>query len=306
MGVVIWIISGFFLTLVLRYVFSSALYKKQISAFRISTAAFLPLALSIAWILEWNFLNPVFLMKTRYPCFDSLKNFILDFVFDHGPFYLWTFFYFGIKSWYSFIDHKIKAERAMSMFNYAKLQMLRYQLNPHFLFNSLNSIKALIHENQELAETMVTSLSDFLRATLKYNEELSITVSEELEITEKYLTIEKIRYEERLDYKIRADAGVLDVKIPCLITQPLIENSIKYGLFSNPSGIKLNVSFLKGDKKLIIEVSNSGTLFPNWSKGIGLKNLIERLDNSYPEKAEFALIQENHMVIARIIMPSEA
>jgi len=304
-GILLWLITGFLLTLMLRIVYKSEFYRKQHSILRIGIAVVLPLILSLIWILEFNLISPVFEMKTRYSIFDSFKNFILDFVFVHGPFYLWTFFYFGIKSWYSFVDQKIRAEKAISMLNYANLQMLRYQLNPHFLFNSLNSIKALIHENQEIAERTVTSLSEFLRATLQYNERLMIQVSEELSIIEKYLSIEKIRYEERLDYSIESDEDVKAAEIPCLITQPLVENSIKHGLHKTPEGIKIFVRFYKKENRIIIEVSNSGHLEPDWKKGVGLRILEERLHNCYPGKVSFTIEEADNTVIARIIIDSE-
>jgi len=301
---VTWLTTGFGLTLLLRIIFINELFKKQVLILRIGLAVFLPLILSLGWILEWNFLNAIFSFKSRYAIFDSLRYFILDFVFAHGPLYSWTFFYFGIKSWYSFIDQKVRAEKAISMLNYSNLQMLRYQLNPHFLFNSLNSIKALIHENPEMAETTVTSLSDFLRTTLQYNEKLMIPVSEELEIIEKYLKIEKIRYEERLNYSIETDKSILDMDIPCLITQPLVENSIKHGLLKAPEGIKLFIKIFKNENKIVIEVSNSGRLSSAWSTGVGLGNLLDRLENSFPQKVKFTLKEENNLVVARIVILS--
>ena len=305
-GLLIWLITGFFLSLLLRIVFLAGTDRGQNSFFKISIAVFLPLILTSAWIFEWNLLlNPGFHLKTRYTIFDAPKNFILDFVFVYGPLYLWTFFYYGFKSWYSFIDQKIETEKAASMLARANLQMLRYQLNPHFLFNSLNSIKALIHENTELAEITITSLSDFLRATLQYNERLQIPVYEELGIIKKYLTIEKLRYEERLDFEIEADEIVKEMEIPCFITQPLVENAIKHGLINNPSGIKLKIRISGTDGIILIEVSNSGKLAENWSKGIGLKNLLERLEKSFPGRTSFSLKQENNNIVARIIIASE-
>ena len=301
---VIWLTTGFGLTLLLRVIFINDLFKKQVLFLRIGIAVLLPLLLSLGWILEWNFLNATFSFKSRYAIFDSLRNFVLDFVFAHGPLYSWTFFYFAIKSWYSFIDQKIRAEKTVSLLNYSNLQMLRYQLNPHFLFNSLNSIKALIRENPEMAETTVTSLSDFLRYTLQYNEKLMIPVSEELKIIEKYLSIEKIRYEERLDYSIESDKSIMNMNVPCLITQPLVENSIKHGLHKVPEGIKLIIKIFKKDNMSVIEVSNSGKLSPTWTKGIGLGNLIDRLENSYRQNVKFSLKEENNLVVARIIILS--
>lgn len=216
--------------------------------------------------------------------------------------FVWSILYFGIKYWQDFVAEKQRANDAVVMAQNAQLQMLRYQLNPHFLFNSLNSIQALVHENPDQADSMVSELSEFLRFTLKYNDKIMISVKEEVDITHKYLTIEKIRFEERLDFMVHTDEKALKVEIPCFITQPLVENSIKHGLFNNPDGIKLKFNVFIEHSKLVLEVANSGKLEQGWRMGVGLQNVFDRLENSYPGRFSFILDEQDGFVIARILI----
>jgi len=215
---------------------------------------------------------------------------------------VWSILYFGIKYWKDMVIERERAQNAVVMAQQAQLKMLRYQLNPHFLFNSLNSVQGLIHENPDLADDMVSELSDFLRLTLRYNNRISITIAEEVEIIRKYLKIEKIRYEERLQYSIRVDDNALGVEIPCFITQPLVENSIKHGLYANPDGIDLQFNISVNSTMLVIEVANSGKLSGEWKSGVGFKNVKERLQNSYPGKFRFYLNESKGMVAAKIFI----
>jgi hypothetical protein len=216
--------------------------------------------------------------------------------------FVWSILYFGIKYWQELISERERAQKAIVMAQQAQLQMLRYQLNPHFLFNSLNSVQALIHENPDQADDMIAELSEFLRLTLRYNNRVNISVAEEIEITKKYLLIEKIRYEERLNYTINVDEEALAIEIPCFITQPLVENSIKHGLYANPNGIELKFIVSVTTTELSIEVANTGKLSTGWRIGVGYKNVKERLQNSYPGKFRFFLNESEGLVTAKILI----
>jgi len=210
--------------------------------------------------------------------------------------------YLGINYWLNLEEEKERSRNAIILAQKAQLQMLRYQLNPHFLFNSLNSIQALVHENPDQADNMVTELSEFLRYTLQYNDRITITIREEIDITEKYLMIEKIRFEERLEYSIRYDNALLNVQIPCFITQPLVENAVKFGLQNNPLGINIVVNFSRSEDKIIIEVSNTGRLSDGWSMGIGLQNVKDRLSNAFPGEYRFTLEESHGFVVSKIVI----
>ena len=214
--------------------------------------------------------------------------------------FIWSILYFGIKYYQRMVLEKNRAREALLLAQKAQLQMLRYQLNPHFLFNSLNSVQALVHENPDKADDMVSELSEFLRYTLKYSDRINVSVHEEIDIVSKYLSIEKVRFEERLDYFIDVDPQFLKMEIPCLILQPLVENAIKHGLMNNPNGIRLGIVITFENSELVLEVSNSGTLKEGWKRGVGLENVVDRLKNSFPEKSNFELYGKEGVVFARI------
>ncbi len=216
--------------------------------------------------------------------------------------FVWSILYFGIKYWQEMNTERERARNAIVMAQNAQLQMLRYQLNPHFLFNSLNSIQGLIHENPDLADDLLLELSEFLRLTLRYNNITNITIAEEVEIISKYLKIEKIRYEERLCYSVNVDDKAMKMKIPCFITQPLVENSIKHGFNTNPNGITLKFNVLANNEGLLIVISNTGKLLDGWEMGVGFRNVQERLQNSYPGKFIFNIKDENNEVITKILI----
>jgi LytS/YehU family sensor histidine kinase len=231
-------------------------------------------------------------------------TFLYRVLFGAWVFLVWNLLYFGIKYWQDLIAEREKTRKALILAQKAQLQMLRNQLNPHFLFNSLNSIQGLVYENPDLADSMISELSEFLRYSLQYNTRILVSVGDELEILKKYLSIEKIRYEERLEYNISGNQDLLDQEIPSFITQPMVENAIKHGLSENPEGIRIFINVYSLDNYLTIEVSNTGQLTSDsWSPGTGISNILERLDNMYKGKHSFSLLEEEGMVKAKIQIP---
>jgi two-component system LytT family sensor kinase len=221
--------------------------------------------------------------------------------------FTWSILYFGIKYWNDLQEESERSKASLLLATTAQLQMLRYQINPHFLFNSLNSIKALTYENPEQAGVMLTELSEFLRTTLSYNGRVFVPIKEEIEIIEKYLSIEKIRFEERLNYKINYDKIILEKEILCFITQPIVENAIKHGLTNNPAGIDININFSKIKDYLSIDIENTGVLKEHDdSNGTGLKNVIERLDNAYSKQYILSINDDNGVVKIRLLIPYES
>jgi two-component sensor histidine kinase len=201
---------------------------------------------------------------------------------------VWSALYFAIKSYRVFQDVREDALRSAAMAHEAQLKMLRYQLNPHFLFNTLNAISTLILEqNTELANRMVTKLSSFLRYSLDNDPMQKITLQQELQALQLYLDIEKVRFEERLSLQVEIEETAKDALIPSLLLQPLIENAIKYGIARAEGGghLKISARVFAGD--LLMEVSDDGpgcelvnNNIPD-AKGVGLRNTRERLATLY-------------------------
>jgi signal transduction histidine kinase len=210
----------------------------------------------------------------------------------------WSALYFAIKSYRVFQEVRESALKSAAMAHEAQLKMLRYQLNPHFLFNTLNAISTLILEQDtELANRMVTKLSNFLRYSLDNDPMQKITLEQELQALQLYLDIEKVRFEDRLSLQLDIEEASKDALIPSLLLQPLIENAIKYGIARAEGGghLKISARVFAGD--LLIEVSDDGpgcelvnNNIPN-AKGVGLRNTRERLAALYGSEHSIRLSQ---------------
>lgn len=186
----------------------------------------------------------------------------------------------------------------------AQLDNLSTQLNPHFLFNCMNSIKSLIIENPTSARRSIDLLSDILRSSLDQKENDLVPLKEELELVRDYFELEKIRYEKRLVYSIVTDPILETFRIPKFSIQLLAENAIKHGVDKFIEGGTITISIAAKKELVHIRVTNPGSIGPNYNSGIGLKNLKERLRIQYDKKASFTLEEtNNNAVVATISIP---
>lgn len=173
-----------------------------------------------------------------------------------------------------------RKEEAEQMTKDAELLKLRQQLQPHFLFNSLNSISALAGSEPEKARHMVQQLSDFLRGTLKRDEQQWVTLEEELHHLQLYLDIEKVRFGQRLQTDIRVDEDVKEMRIPSLLLQPIVENAIKFGLYDTIGEVMITISARQQDGQLHINITNpfdEETAVSAEGTGFGLASIYRRL-----------------------------
>lgn len=185
-----------------------------------------------------------------------------------------------------------------------QLDNLSAQLNPHFLFNSLNSIKSLVEENPGKARRAIDLLSDLLRSSLYEKDEDLISIKEELALVKDYIELERLRFEERLSIEITVDKSLEQVKIPTLSIQLLVENAIKHGIDKFIKGGTISLDIVKAGNKMIIKVLNPGKITSNKSKGVGLKNLKERMALQYKTAASFSLREfADNTVEAKMILP---
>jgi two-component system LytT family sensor kinase len=195
----------------------------------------------------------------------------------------------------------------------AQLQLLRSQLNPHFLFNALNSVVGLIGENPRAAQAMVRDVAQLLRRSLDSDTSREVTVAQELEFIRLYLKCEKVRFEERLQVSYDVADGVEDLKVPSMLLHPLVENAVKHGMQGACEGpLSLRVSVQRGARGLVFEVANTGSLERDAdavippSTGIGLRNVRERLSQLFPEQHAFELSERDGWVVARLELPVRA
>lgn len=189
----------------------------------------------------------------------------------------------------------------------AELQKLQLQLQPHFLFNSLNSINALIITQPDRAGTMVQQLSDFLRATLKRADEKWITLKQELEYLQLYLSIEKVRFGHRLDVRMNLDEQIELWLIPPLLLQPLVENAIKFGLYGTTGQVIINLHTQREGDSLLVEISNpfDKDVQPAEGSGFGLNGLKRRLYLLYARNDLLTTRVEENNFIVRLLLPEK-
>jgi two-component system LytT family sensor kinase len=177
-----------------------------------------------------------------------------------------------------------------------RLQLLNMQLQPHFLFNTLNTIAELVHEDAEAADRMITSLSALLRRTLELGAVQEIPLRTELEMLNTYLEIQKMRFGDRLDVRLSVDDNVQEARVPILLLQPIVENAIKHGIASRVGAGRLSLAARAHGRALVIDVtdeSDGPTDAPvTAGAGIGLANTRERLEALYGSRAALELIPE--------------
>ncbi len=203
-------------------------------------------------------------------------------------------------------DERAHSEDLKSRWVSARLEALRGQLNPHFLFNCLNTVSSLIHVKPDKAKSLLIELSGLLRIMLEDRESEYVQVREELDYIRKYLSVEQTRFEDRLNLVIEADADVLEACIPNLILQPLVENAIKHGIATTRGQGDLRIVAERQAGHLALMVTNtytSGRGVKPAGYGIGLRNVRERLTTIYHDHYEFvAGPTESGIWVARIIL----
>jgi LytS/YehU family sensor histidine kinase len=199
----------------------------------------------------------------------------------------WAALYYGINYFLLLEDEIKQRETLASQASTAQLAMLRYQLNPHFLFNTLNSISTLVLLKQtERANAMLARLSSFLRYTLANEPTANVTLAQEVETLKLYLEIEKMRFEDRLRPHFRIDADTIGARLPSLLLQPLIENAIKYAVTPSEDGADIWITASRQGQGVRIEVADNGNgqgtdLAASPSTGVGLANIRDRLAQAY-------------------------
>ena len=188
--------------------------------------------------------------------------------------------------------------------------MLTNQLQPHFLFNTLNSISSLIDIDKEKAQDTLADLSDFLRQILFYSDSNFVSLKKEIEILEPYLNIIRTRFYGRVEINVEIENNLYHAKIPTLLLQPLIENAVKHGSFSADSRCIIRLKAYRREDQLVIEIKNSGSLKKEQEKsgrkGMGLTNLQNRLENIYGAKGSLVLEQVGEeLVCCTVKIPLE-
>jgi sensor histidine kinase YesM len=218
--------------------------------------------------------------------------------------FLWTLIYLGIKFILSVNKNKAESLALSSTLKEAQLNALKGQINPHFMFNSLNNIRGLMLEDVDKSREMITKLSDMLQFALSKNTVDLIVLSEEIEMVDNYIALAKIQMEDRLVYEKKVAPETLSVAIPPMIIQLLVENAAKHGIANLKNGGRIALETTLENEELQLTVTNTGKLsISENSTKLGLKNIQERLRLVYGPKASFSLQEVNEEVVATIKIP---
>jgi two-component sensor histidine kinase len=189
-------------------------------------------------------------------------------------------------------ERERKAIELENRLTQARLEVLRMQLHPHFLFNTLHAISTLVHKDPKAADEMITNLSELLRATLDSSDQQEIPLRQELDLLDRYLEIQQVRFGQRLQIEKQIDTSALDAVVPTLILQPLVENAIKHGIEPRPGPGRILIRAQKNDRALHLSIRDNGNGLqpaPNKPEGIGLANTRARLQELYGSQARLLL-----------------
>jgi len=295
-------VTGFSISLILSVIYR-ALFNRQPLVTWGLTAIVLAIAVTVYALIDgW-------LAGVIYPDREATlaQRFLIYFYLDLTLLGAWSALYYAVNFFLQVEEQADRLERLEAQATIAQLAMLRYQLNPHFLFNTLNSISTLVLLRQtEPANAMLTRLSSFLRHTLVAQPSGKVTVEQEVETLKLYLEIERMRFEERLRTVFKIDPAAADAYIPSLLLQPLVENAIKYAVSPQEEGARISLSAQKIGNRLRMTVSDTGPgLQPRMvdqrvpdsqlfgdrsvSTGVGLANIRDRLQQAYGEEHRFEI-----------------
>lgn len=197
--------------------------------------------------------------------------------------------FFGIQSYMLLVDEREKAALALAQLQKAQLQRLTQQMQPHFLFNALNTISSLMYSDLKAADTAISRLADLLRASLDLNQEDTTTLQKEIEMLEAYAQLMSLRFVDRVQIDWQIEASTLACRVPVLALQTLLENTFKHTVEKSSGLTTIQIqAYFKGDRLELVVQDDTGVLLPA-SGGVGLNNLRQRLISIYGEGAELLI-----------------
>jgi two-component system, LytTR family, sensor kinase len=276
--------TGYSITLLMAAAYRRLIRMKPLITWATSISLVLVASATFSAIETWS--HATFLRPGATPIGVEFFGAIL---LDFALLAAWSALYYGINYYLLLEEQTDRLLRLEHQASAAQLAMLRYQLNPHFLFNTLNSISTLVLLKQtDRANAMLSRLSSFLRYTLVNEPTGQVTVEQEVETLKLYLEIEKMRFEERLRPKFHIDPAAAPARLPSLLLQPLIENAIKYAVTPQEEGADIAVDARRQGDRVLLTVTDTGpgadaqyTVRAQQSTGVGLANIRDRLAQAY-------------------------
>ncbi len=299
-GSLAWALSIFILFCYERFIDFANLQKKSVY----NLAGVFVAMLFLYNVLIWPLLNLASMCATQKKVHLTFFMKLTNVPYFTTIFTIWIFVVTAIKLYHYFNQVKLNQLQLESSLKESQLNTLKGQINPHFMFNSLNNIRGLILEDTTRARDIITRLSEMLRYSLTKSDVNTIQIKEELQTVDNYIEISKIQFEDRLQFKMSADTDTLNLAIPPMVIQMLIENAVKHGISNLKSGGEINLVIYRTEVYLYIIVTNSGSL--SIGKGntkLGLENIKKRLVLLFGTNAHFSLLEKDTFVEAKITIP---
>jgi two-component system LytT family sensor kinase len=256
-----------------------------------------------AELLVWAtglFVTGAYTMRTSTPAimFATTSNWLITVM-------LWTAIYVGAHWFTRWRGSEIQRLRLEVLARDAQLEALHAQIQPHFLFNAMNALRALITEHPARARDLVTELSELMRYALQAGRRERVALAEELAVVESYLRIESARFEERLAWRIDAEDAVRTIRLPPMLLQMLVENAVKHGIAPSERGGEVTIAACREGDRVRLRVTNPGYIGTHGDTRIGLANARERLRLIYGERAALTLSEKDGCVVAEVTLPAE-
>jgi len=261
-------------------------------------------SLILSTLVTWGghfvlYLNYGYRVGRPYPTDRALRFVVENFSEGIGIYLLVTIITYAFSYYNRYRQGELRAMQLEAQLSQAQLQALKMQLQPHFLFNTLHSISALLSRDTDKARTMITRLGDFLRLTLENSGTQEVTLQQEIEFLRCYLEIERVRFQDRLTTRVDVDPAALESKVPNLILQPIVENAIRHGIAPRSTPGQIIIKAKHEDGLLRIEVRDNGPGLPAnrnddnlFTKGVGLANTQTRLERLYGTSYRFELVND--------------
>lgn len=236
--------------------------------------------------------------------FSLEKRFIVSWIMDTPIIFVWLSIYILWHYVEYSNEEKIQKVKLETLVKELELKTIKSQINPHFIFNALNSIRALVDEDPERARKAITELSNILRSSIQVDKVEITSLKKELAIVKDYLALEYIRFADRLQIEYVVDAETLNYALPPMMLQTLVENAIKHGLSKQPGECLIKIISKIEGGKLVLKVQNTGQLQVSEQDGFGLQSTRDRLNILYKGEAEFEIFQcQPNQVTARLMIP---
>jgi two-component system, LytTR family, sensor kinase len=301
-------VAGFVLSAPMRYIYGSVWGRGERWVIPVVLVTSYVTALALRIVINiacQHFIDPKHAFNSLFDLFEGaiISTYVL---------LCWSVLYFGIKYYESKQQQQEAMLKAVTLAQEAQLKMLRYQLNPHFLFNTLNAISTLILDNQNrTANRAVMRLSEFLRYTLDQDPMKRVTLRQELEALDLYLGTERLRFGERLRLEYAIEGVALDALVPSLLLQPVVENALKYAVSPREQGGMVRIEGRTRGAMLEVSVIDDGPGLDDSSRpatrrgGVGLSNTRERLAVLYGDNYRFAVLNSRPGLRVEMALPFE-